>query len=576
MKRKTTNHLAALVMLLAGLCFTSGSIGQTQVNTNGQVHDASNRIGSGGLNIATDPTTIPGNNQLTTNVMNGTVTGGWGFRGHIPYSPPGAFHGQLPSAGMDQFIQSSSGGFAGQNNSQRHVAYYGQGLQYAPPGFVRDPNGGGYVAPSPLQEAQAISLNAPLDPGSFSPLPLAGQLATSGQVDPTAANAQVLTMASPLYGIRQWQANAAKAAADAANNPTQTPGEQPTIPTTPTGPLSQEQIIQIRQQLYKSVVAPVPPAGQLPATQLPDNAVPSGALTPVVPGVLSSNPLSPANPNPQLALKPLTVPGQGMLAPIKLGPDNVAPSRTLPTAAQQSSQYADLERRLEAFDAQHPVSQEQLDAQLKAIREHRPLISKPIGTQPVVPGPTTVTPLVKPKTVAPLRMQSLAAGIEAKELANLMSNAETLMHDQRYDKAIEQYNAAEQVAPNNPLIPLGRAIAELGGLYFVKAEADLRTAMTSGRAILQAQVDLDHLYGSQQREVVIGQLKRLADEQKNNPTPLFLLAYISYNAQDVDKAQELLAEAQRRAGGSDALITFVQRHWAPAPTTQPSTRPAGE
>jgi len=157
------------------------------------------------------------------------------------------------------------------------VVYYGQNQLTAPPGFVLDPNTQGYVAKSPLQEAQSLSLNAPLDT-TLQPLPLPGQIDTSGQVDPTAPNAQVLTSASPLYGIRQWttpQTGPQQA------NPLQTPaGPQPS--TGVSGPLSQEQIIQMRQQLYRTVVPPTTPTGN-EMTLPPVNPGGNGGLAPLAP-----------------------------------------------------------------------------------------------------------------------------------------------------------------------------------------------------------------------------------------------------------------------------------------------------
>lgn len=570
MKRKVS--IPVMVLVLAGWCFTTVAHAQMQVNTDGRANEANNRVGSAGLNnVKIDMSKLPNGNDI----INGTVTGGWAFQGHVPYYAPGAFHGNLPGSFMDNFIRNSSGVNANgtsQDFAQQHTIYYGQNQEVAPPGFVRDPTSQAYVPPSPMQEAQSLSLNAPLDT-TLQPLPLPGQIATAGQVDPTAPNAQVLTMASPLYGVRQWQTT--PQGQWLLTNPAQAPvpGQSPESATGVTGPLSQEQIIQMRQQLYRTVVAPAPGenTGQLA------NPAQSGALSPLAPGGLESNPATPANPNGKPSLTPLSVPGQMPLQPLQPGATEANPP--LPSPAQQSSQYAQMQNRLRQFESQHPLPTGQSDEQLLTyVREHRQQANGITGLIPAnpsepAPAPTPNTP--QGAAAEPLRIKSLAEGFSAKGLADLLANAEAMVSQQKYDQAIQQYNVAMQVAPNNPLLLVGRANAELGGLYFLKADTDLRTAIKADKSVLMGQYDLDHLYGPAQRNVVIVHLKRIASEQTDNPTPLFLLAYVSYNLPDADQAQRFLDLAQRRAGGSDPFIAMLQRYWV-AGSTAPATQPAGD
>ena len=50
------------------------------------------------------------------------------------------------------------------------------------------------------------------------------------------------------------------------------------------------------------------------------------------------------------------------------------------------------------------------------------------------------------------------------------------MKQGKFSSALDKYDQAEQVAPNNSLIKLGRANAELGASYFARADQHLREA----------------------------------------------------------------------------------------------------
>jgi hypothetical protein len=66
--------------------------------------------------------------------------------------------------------------------------------------------------------------------------------------------------------------------------------------------------------------------------------------------------------------------------------------------------------------------------------------------------------------------------------------------------------------------------------------------------------------------------------------PAFLLAYIAYNTGNGPQAATHLADAERRAGRADPVITLIRQHWnltavappapAAAPARAPATRPA--
>ena len=74
---------------------------------------------------------------------------------------------------------------------------------------------------------------------------------------------------------------------------------------------------------------------------------------------------------------------------------------------------------------------------------------------------------------APIKVPSLAQGVKAKSISDYLKAAEASMKDGKFTSAFDDYDKAEQVAPNNPLIKLGRANAELGDSYYARAEAHL-------------------------------------------------------------------------------------------------------
>jgi hypothetical protein len=80
---------------------------------------------------------------------------------------------------------------------------------------------------------------------------------------------------------------------------------------------------------------------------------------------------------------------------------------------------------------------------------------------------------------------------------------------------------------------------------------------------------VDGLIGDQRLQELIGDLKQNAT-QGTSVTPVFLLAYLSYNTGDATKARQYLDLAEKRAGGQDDLIRQLRDHWA-----LPSTQPAG-
>jgi tetratricopeptide (TPR) repeat protein len=143
----------------------------------------------------------------------------------------------------------------------------------------------------------------------------------------------------------------------------------------------------------------------------------------------------------------------------------------------------------------------------------------------------------------------------------VLRNAEDLMKQGKYLSALDQYMLAERVAPNNPLVGLGRAHSELAGAYYRRAEQDLRQALTHDPTLMMGQYDLKAMIGQERLETLVKDLKDVAKRQEKDPGPVFLLAYLAYNTGSQSSAAMYLDEAEKRAGGRDNFYRLVRSHW---------------
>jgi tetratricopeptide (TPR) repeat protein len=182
----------------------------------------------------------------------------------------------------------------------------------------------------------------------------------------------------------------------------------------------------------------------------------------------------------------------------------------------------------------------------------------------------------KKKVYAPVKVPSLATGVKAKGLGDVLKNAENLMKDGKFTSALDQYDTAEQVAPNNPLTRLGRANAELGAAYYARAEAHLRDVFQKNPELLSGQYDLTNMLGEQRMQVLVKDLKEIANREQKEARPVFLLAYIAYNTGHEQNAEAYLDLADKRSGGKDPFFQLLRDNWALPAATEgaPTTAPA--
>ncbi len=611
--------LAAAVSAVT-LLPVSVSMAQYQINT-GHTNDVNNRIGSGGQNADSRIGKSGQSSGVTGNdIVTGNVTGGKAFQGFVPYGDPRAFRGTLAEHNSDIFIRDPSGtpyaADSGYNsNAQNARPFFGDGRGVAPPdGFIRTAVGSSGYIPGPaldptLNPSAGVTKTLTADTTTTN-TPQFGQTVMQGPIDQS-TNSDTLFTASPLYGVRQWNAGVdsdqtfiarySNVFGDVANRL----------------PLSDSQLQDMQREVLQQ-------AGFLPDQQnqimrnLQNQQNQQNSLNPnLAQPSLNSDVNQTASPDANLAQPlgaPLNSPNnsslpQGQLQsnvpsnPLSgdMGTGQGISARMMVPAAEQSAANAAIEQRYEQLygkktendvDRAADFNKQLMQAKSQEQKSGQPGTAQPGAGQPgaaqpgaaqpgagatnspggtgaeslSVPGPTNAG-----AAKAPPQIKSFAEGVKAKGLSDLLTKGESEMKEGKWFNAIEQYDMAQRVAPNNMLIAVGRANAELGGSYYGRAEADLRRAFTQDPATLEGQYDLRTMIGNDRLEFLVKDLKDINTKNPTQSRSVFLLAYIAYNTGNERMAQGYLDVAQKRAGAGDTFYQLVRKHWSlPAQDATPA------
>lgn len=563
--------LAAAISTAAAVAMPA--LGQQRVGSDGHALDANNRIGSGGYNTA------PSDNLNVTpgDVVYGNVTGGRAFSGPVRSTDPRAFTGPIPGGIVDRFVRDSSGSptpFAPRTDLNVPQPYFGMSRGVAPPtGYVPEGFNGGYVRGdvSPGRTRGDVRLGDPFSGVENITLPQAGESYFAGPVNDQTNNS--LITASPLYGIRLWQPGSADnqtsfqnfttIAADSALPPVN-PADVNTAQPASGSQNQQGQQQPLNQQPLQS---PLPPLGYTPLpSQNPTNApLPSGVDSQLGG---SYQLLTPAERTPQY---------QQMHQRL----EEFYKSQSLSDARAKQLADQQMKLRLKAKQAQTESQQNQTSTQQPPAatdqKAKTPLLVPNFDKQAseIVQGENkkTQTPTAgestPPALPSPIKVESLAEGVKTPGLANHLARAEQLMKEGKFSSAIEHYQQAQEISPNNALVLLGRANAELGGGYYAQAAEHLRQAYLADPTIAMGQYDLKEMIGSKRLMQISADLKEIAGKNPKDPSPIFLLSYIAYNTGSPDMAARWLDEANRRAGGHAMVFELLKSHWS-LPTTRPA------
>lgn len=604
MNRRIKNSLLIAAVAAVPLFINQQAGAQYRVNADGHALDASNRIGSGGVNPH-DSSKRVGDTVAGNDIVTGNVTGGKQFRGRVPYTEQRAFRNGNSSNGidMDNFIRSSAGSGPDTRMSYDTTRFYGTGRAVPPPpGFMETAPGSGTYIPDPN-----IVVRKPGDErlGSLDltnpqvALPQPGEMVLAGQVDPTAG--QTYIFASPTAGIRTFSAQEFN-------------GFTTSTQYNPVGMKLDELSIQkLRDELNMAAGAPMPgDAANLNGTSpagTPGNAVPSNAVNPAIPGNPNNAPNPGAVPLPGAKIIPqqpnLAQPVNNAVAAVPFNTSTAQGTYNIPAPEKQSGLLADMRKRYEDAVADRSLTDEERNRKynelMKAGDKDKPADQPAGAAAPGAAAPGTATPSTKPsaavpdftkrgeeilksggvddktkkdlvaKRPAPVKVPTLTEGMKGKGFTDLMKTGEQAMKDGKYTLAFENYDKAEQIAPNNPLIKLGRAHTELAATYYARADVHLREVFSAHPEMLVAQYDLIAMLGEARVKTLINDLKDISKKDQREARPLFLLAYIGYNTGHEQEAEAYLDLADKRRGGQDPFFKLLRENWSlPSKPTAPN------
>lgn len=570
-------------------------------------NDANNRLNSGGYNSSHDWLQPAGGNN--TQILTGNVTGLGYFHGNSQVFDPNQLQVNTETQASDQLNAIAAPVNYGQRSTGQSVfePYYSTATvtQPPPPGSaVITPNNTAYIpAPQITQQAADTRLGAvSLNPEAYMPQP--GQAASPVY---TPANAD-LTI-SPLYGDRGIELNDSTDMYGLSrfnNGLTQQPQAGAAMDSNTLMQMRDElnSTAQTGQQVNPSGAASsaaqmqgVARADQnLAASQQLNNALPSANLN-------ASASISTALPSQSIGASLDTQ--QGLQQRLTL---------QLPPPGQQSSQIAALEQRERQLQAQaqQPMSDQQASViynQQLALRRQLAEATKqqsaagvstppqsytppstpgvpalppapppPSNPQPsaaadqnsvaapITPKPAEkpMAPMLQPNTARqqPMVITSLATGVHSPSLANMLKSAEDQMRQGKFNEALDTYDTAAQVAPNNPMISLGRGFAELGASYYGRAERDIRRSIDAEPALLQGRYDLKGMLGEDRLTFVSRDLQDIYKSEKSSEQAAFLLAFLAHNDGQDEQAVDYLNAAEQRSGGkADATINRMRQEW---------------
>jgi tetratricopeptide (TPR) repeat protein len=566
--RRRSPHRVLAAAVLAALPLTlvaaPSARAQQQVNTNGTALDANNRIGSNGMNTFRPP---PQAGVLGNQIVNGNVTNGRQFHGRVGYSDPTEFAGFQAGRAVSNFEKNSVGVGVPYSPTQvpnQSTPYYAENRFAAPaaPGkWATAPNSAGYIPAQPIviqpnDPRLGVHLDAEEVQGA---MPKPGELVLPGPIDPTSNQRTVFT-ASPLMGVRPWNS----ADVNTLQYLSQFTGMRADN-VLDRMKLDQTDLSRMRQELQTSSGVALGSTSTL--TKGPANA-PEGANPAQANGALSAAVGQPLEAPANVLLSGSPVTGSvGSAQPLggNLNTSETFYNRVLGAPERQSGQYNELKKRLARYENEHQdAGQAAAEAFNKAKRAKEAAAQKNNPTGPVPPpAPQAPAPKEKPAEAKapPVNIKTMTQGVQAAGLKDLLGKAETLMKEGKFTTAIDTYAAAEQVAPNQPLIWIGRANAELGAAYYGRAEAHLKQAFDADHALLMGQYDLRSFLGEDRLTSVIKDLRDIADTDTKSATPVFLLAYISYNTGNEARAAAYLDLADKRSGGKDPIYKLLRAHW---------------
>lgn len=587
MRNKTKWMLAMAAASVVAVIIPGSARAQFAVGSGGHALDSNNQVGSGGINGAVNN----GSSSLVTgnDIVYNNVTGGRGLTGRLAQPDPTAFRGVLPGQGFDQFVAGSSGvptAYAPAFSLNTPRPFFGdaRGVS-APIGTVREQFTGASIGTS-LTPTNPYTAAATSGLAQYQDQRLGGTeiigvspsdvppnlLELPGAIDSSNANMQGVLSGSPLYGITQYSPTGLLQNSQNLSTliTTGQPGQLAPVS------LPYDTIAQAQRELQNAA------AGQTGAqslnTSIENNPLgangygqngtngPNANAPGALPNARTQTPYeSPDNTplnNGRISNKALSA------TPLNLTQTNtmregMGPQSLLPPAALQSSQYSELQKRMMRYGL---VAQPPTPKQGKGWNAATTTQPSGFGAGPGMNrGPAPA--------IEPVKISSLASGVKAKSLHDLLASAEDLMRQGQFKNAITQYDNAIRIAPNNTLIALGRVNAELGGGFYADAESDLRREFLLDPALLMARFDLPAMMKSDRIDDLRKDLHELAEKNPKQSRPWLLLAYLDYNTNDSVAARADLEELKKRVPANDRVVSLMDRYWSLPAATGSGAKP---
>lgn len=594
--KQSRNNRWVLAAAVAASLMSVPAMAQIRAGQDGHASDSSNRVGSGGYNSGGY---IYNNGVNPNQVIYGNVTGGQWFHGPGERDPR-QFTGPSGATIGDEFIRGTSGvptAYQPATPQYSPQPFYGAGRQVAPPtgterlGYTGSFVGtgtapvGGYNLFNNIAAASDVLRQSP---GQDTPIGVRhGLLDSQGDLTQLPPNQAILDASSPLYGLQglPGQPGSENGELSTFAPPSLAPGG------TDRFRMQQSEIERLRNELQSTPMdqgtqqngangnakgGPNQNAAQqngtLSTSSSLNNAAeqPNGSNlngqqqqtnTPALNSGTLNNGNTPQGQQQRSTLVQPRVPG---------GQANVLRDRF--------DQYLTPQMRVLRANAQNLNLLSRIKSKANAPGEHG-ATTQPAGAGAVdtsigaegagAQGYISTTPI--PGAAAgngggnvagqPVKITSLADGVSAKGLHDLLKSAEDLMRQDKFESAIEKYKAAEQVAPRDTLIALGRANADLGAGFYHRASTELHNVFGIDPALLMGQYDLKSWFSPRRLQFITKELSDLAASDPKSEDPVFLLAYISYNTGDTAKAADYLKQARTRSGGSDYLLDQLESRW---------------
>jgi tetratricopeptide (TPR) repeat protein len=535
----------ALTTVVVSILTSTGiPLAQYQVDRSG-ANDANNRIGSGGRNVRSEQ---PKPWQLANDIVYGNVTGGKAFRGRLGSTDPRAFRGSTATSVSDNFIRQSSGvstsGMASFNATETQPFFGDSRAVPPPPGMQMIPGGGGWVPPTPTpwrttdprKSTLTSSVEMSFRPDLFAmPGPIDSQFNPGAIVVPSVVQAQSL---NPGQLSDYTQLNTSSRIAPELLNQLRSEvgepvsGQNPSTPTQESRPTDPNRL-----------------DSELLAQGLDDQIKPAQTSDAIKTGAIRSDPMTEVGVQYRL----ISPENQSRVYAQLVESARNRPARPGEANARAANEFN------QAIRARNESNASPGDSDQPTPRAN--------PNQPDLNNPDDNAPNVGPDVMKPPRFESLVDD-KKSALNQLLERAEKQMREGKFNSAIDTYEQAQQIAPNNPLIKLGRAHAELGGGYYRRAELSLRQTLSADKNLLAGQYDLRAFIGADRLKVIEQDLRELVEKNTNDTGAAILLSYVYYNTANERRAAALLDLAEQRSQGRDPFVKVLKSNW-----TLPSSEP---